>query len=175
MKKLMILLCLLGLSIFCFVFLYNNRNSSKGNVSFTNDSITYINLSNFSPISDSLGKKISVDDNGFLSFSVFSSRKTNTKYEIYLKPVINSNTISLDYVKFYLTDGKTDNSLLNKVGVIGKLDNSSLNDNYKVLYTGVLRENEILSFNFRVWVADTYSVTNMDKNLEFVVGVRPLE
>jgi len=81
MKKRIILICLLGLFIFSLLFVNKNK-FVDGNVLFTDDSVTSLAIFNIVPISDTLGKRISANDDGFLSFSVFSSSNKEIKYEI---------------------------------------------------------------------------------------------
>lgn len=166
------------------VFIYSKEGVKKnvistGTLTFTfEETSNGISLTNALPISDSIGKTLSKDENnnGYFDFNV-SCRILGTdviKYDIYATSVDENNTLADEYVKIYLTDGNTDNPLEGYEGEVptyDKLKDSTSSLNAKQLYYGTFSATGNKSFRLRMWVADDYSVPSSEKQFKIKINV----
>lgn len=166
------------------VFIYSKEGVKKNVVSTGTLTFTFeetsngISLTNALPISDSIGKTLTKDENnnGYFDFNV-SCRILGTdviKYDIYATSVDENNTLPEEYVKIYLTDGNTDNPLEGYEGEVptyDKLKGSTSSLNAKQLYYGTFSATGNKSFRLRIWVADNYSVPSSEKQFKIKINV----
>lgn len=168
-----LLLCIL-IALICF-----NHRSNINEV----DVVLYADSENITiddslPINDQFGKTISDDINGgykTVDFDIVNVSSKAETYQIYItKNNLNTNEINNDYVKFYLTDDKS-----NPVGVFEQNKVPSYNNlsyikdkaSSKLLYTGKIDKYQKKKFNIKVWVTDNY-VSSMGNYFSFDIGVR---
>lgn len=130
------------------------------------------------PVNDQFGKTISDDITGGyknVDFDIVNVSSRAETYQIYItKNNLNTNEINNDYVKFYLTDDKS-----NPVGIFEQNKVPSYNNlsyikdkaSSKLLYTGKIDKYQKKKFNIKVWVTDNY-VSSTGNYFSFDIGVR---
>ena len=170
-----VLLCVLVYFIF---------STSKNNIDEA-DVILYADLENVSidnslPVNDKFGKNISDNISGGykkVDFEIVNVSSKSKTYQLYIKKNnLNTNEISNDFVKFYLTDDKNnpigifDN---NKVPSYRNLSYIKDKADSKVLYTDKIDKYQRKKFIIRVWVTDNY-VSLSDNYFSFDIGVRSI-
>ena len=143
--------------------------------------LTYMNnkelkIDNSSPITEKLGKNITFNKGdyktGYMEFSLSSNSgyEEVINYEICI--VNNSESELSKYVKFYLTDYDTDKPVLNfdkNIPTFLQLKKSKSLINGKSLYIGKLSGNETKRFRLRIWLDDSYTIT--DKSSYFAADM----
>lgn len=189
-KKKVIIVCvsllivIISALVFCTSLFFNNDNK-KASIVFSYNNNSELIISNTSPITDELGKNIDFKSNEdkivYSEFSISSDMVGYDKidYEIYAKEINTSNAISSNYIKVYLTEANTDRALINanskRVKTFDELLNSSSDEDAKRLYKGTLEKGEVEDFKFRMWLADTYTVSNELKNFEINLYVKVID
>lgn len=154
---------------------FNNTNYKNLSVDYSgSNSIT---ISNTLPISNALGKKISYSDEkqGYNEFKITNKNAIDVEYYIYLNRTDQNISISENYIKLYLTDE-------NDIPLSGFEKNliptyyslKYLNDkpDSKLLYKGNVKANSSEKLKLRVWVDDTYAITNDKENFSFQINVK---
>ena len=136
-----------------------------------------INLTNALPMSDSVGMKLS-EQNQYFDFTVNASITGNTtiNYAITATKELDSN-IPDDGIKVYLTDmdGDADSQILAPTKV-SELDVTSSdvsgapNDQY-LLKSDTFAANGSHDYRLRMWVADDYTVTGESQTYKLRVNV----
>jgi len=174
--------------IICGVLFYINtaKEENIGSVvfSYTDDS-NIISIDNSLPISDKVGKLLNFSDsddkvNSYFEFTVDCNLTKNISYdyEIYATKEVNVNEISDSYIKIYLTDGSTDKplSLYNKPSVptFSEFEDSKINSNSKVLYTGKCNSNTSKKYILRMWLSDTYTINFNKRMFSIKVNVKTI-
>lgn len=150
------------------VFVLNKKsyNSSALSVNYLDD-ISSVTISNELPMTDVVGKTISLNNykkniTGYVEFEVKSTIKDKVKYEIYLVKDKKELEVPDKFVKVYLTDNK-DKPLKyfneSQVPTFYELRLASKSASGKLIYIGSIKGNETQSFKLRMWVADTYELT----------------
>lgn len=163
--------------MFCFSLYGNNRHKSI--------ILTYMNnkelkIDNSSPITEKLGKNITFNDGDYKTSYMEFSLSSNSNdvgiinYEICI--VNNSESELSKYVKFYLTDYDTDKPILNfdkSIPTFLQLNKSKILVNGKSLYIGKLIGNETKKFRLRIWLDDSYTITDKERyfTADMVVNV----
>ena len=136
-----------------------------------------INLTNALPMSDSVGMKLS-EQNQYFDFTVNASITGNTtiNYAITATKELDSN-IPDDGVKVYLTDmdGDVDTQILapTKVSSLPKTsdDKSGAPDDQYLLKSDTFAANGSHDYRLRMWVADDYTVTGESQTYKLRVNV----
>lgn len=182
MKRKIIILLFSLLIVFssALIFLFTNSEENDHNGSLVlsnlNNSSFDIKINNSSPLTDSLGKKIKESSDGkyYGEFSVSASDLPNGKvdYEIYIKNINSTNSISTNYVKILLTDSKNKNLLGYKNGRVLTFNDLKVSNNNldsKQLYKATIKDGQVHTYKLRMWLSDTYNVTN--ENLEFKINL----
>ena len=143
------------------------------------DTSDIISISNKLPISDDLGKNITgINENvhGYVEFSVKNITYDTVNYEVYLTPqIFSGKKIKDNYIKFYLTDqnnvplsGFDKNLIPSYYDFFSLVDNASS----KLLYSGSLDEQSEKNFKLRVWLSDTYAISDYVEKFSVDVNVR---
>ncbi len=171
--------------LFCLSIYFSNNDKSATVVFSYSSNDLKLRIDNSSPITDELGKSIDIGDNHLknasLKFSVSASMTGYEKidYEIYAKEVNNLNSISSDYVKLYLTESNTNRSLGSTVNsgitTFNKLRTSAIDPGAKRIYRGTLKKNEVQDFAIRMWLADTYTVSNEKRTFQINLYVKVID
>ena len=188
-KLFIFLVSLIGVFIsailFCLSIYFSNNDKSATVVFSYSSNDLKLRIDNSSPITDELGKSIDIGDNHLknasLKFSVSASMTGYEKidYEIYAKEVNNLNSISSDYVKLYLTESNTNRSLGSTVNsgitTFNKLRTSAIDPGAKRIYRGTLKKNEVQDFAIRMWLADTYTVSNEKRTFQINLYVKVID
>ena len=119
---------------------------------------TGINITNAFPVSDTLGKAYSSDDQVF-DFKVESEivGEASIPYEVTVGKT-DSSTLDEEYVKLYLTDTtENDEEVLLDVTRYNNLPESATEEDEKQIYFDEVEANEnyLKKFRLRMWIADT--------------------
>lgn len=165
------------------IFYYKGIGTQKNTIStrtikcLFNEGIP-ISIDSAMPISDEVGKKLSVqaDENsefgykqGYYDTTLSCECKGTCKgtYELYLT---NSNTtedlkIDDEYIKVYVTDGSEIEKELTGVTSFNNLNSSLNNSRAKEIYKGTFSESFSQKIRLRMWIANEYKVS--DKSYTF--------
>lgn len=134
------------------------------------------------PVSDTLGKSFTgsgtVDGvQGYVEFSIKNLSLDKATYEIYITEEGDPDSFSKirgDYVKFYLTnksDAPYDNFRNKKLPTYNDLPVLVDKPGGKLLYRGNIDALEKENFKLRVWLSDSYIVSAVRDEKEFMVKV----
>lgn len=179
---LLFIIFILGILIFKHSTSSNNTNnvvnSEDLSVNFKDNS--KIEIKNILPVSDTLG--ITFDGSGtadgiqgYSEFAVENLGSNKNSYEIYIKKIDNDNEINGNYVKFYLTDDEDvafDNFNSNILPTYNTLSTLSDKPDSKLLYSGTIDSNDKINFKLRVWLSDSYAVSDDLEVFDFEIFVR---
>lgn len=161
-------------------FFYNTDDENY-NISVSYERSNSVEIKTILPLSDTLGKnydgkKLQDGILGYVVFSVENLSNERSKYEIFItKSKYNDKEIRGRYIKFYLTDYNDialDGFNNNKIPTYNNLYILSNKPDSKLLYTSYLEGGESKQFKLRVWLSDTYILSNEEYNFLFDVGVR---
>lgn len=159
-----------------------NSNSNSNSVSLTGTNS--IHISNKLPLTDESGRTLdasNVDDDilNEIAFSVESTGDKNisSNYEVYLESDENDDTIDPNYVKVYLTDG--DGKAFkdysgNEVMTYRNLRVSKSSASGKLLYSGTIFGNQKQEFKLRLWLDETYFLSDTKKEFNGIIKVKKL-
>ena len=157
-----------------------NSNSNSVSLTGTNS----IHISNKLPLTDESGRTLdasNVDDDilNEIAFSVESTgdRNISSNYEVYLESDENDDTIEPNYVKVYLTDG--DGKAFkdysgNEVMTYRNLRVSKSSASGKLLYSGTIFGNQKQEFKLRLWLDETYFLSDTKKEFNGIIKVKKL-
>lgn len=155
-------------------------NSNSVSLTGTNS----IHISNKLPLTDESGRTLdasNVDDDilNEIAFSVESTgdKKTSSNYEVYLDSEENDDTIDPNYVKVYLTDrdGKAFKEYSgNEVMTYRNLRVSKSSASGKLLYSGTIFGNQKQEFKLRLWLDETYFLSDTKKEFNGIIKVKKL-
>ena len=158
--------------------LIKSNNSLKPlNISYNTSNV--IKVDNSLPISDKLGKNLSMEslsesNNGFLSFSIKNSNEVEVNYDVFLTKRSNS-TIKENYIKLYLTDKEDvayEGFNKNKIPTYNELLYLNDKPSSKLLYSGTIGAKSVEKLKLRVWVSDSYALSDSLEEYAFNVDVR---
>lgn len=170
------------LIIIVIVLTKDKFNSNSNSVSLTGTNS--IHISNKLPLTDESGRTLdasNVDDDilNEISFSVESTgdKKIASNYEVYLESEENDDTIDPNYVKVYLTDG--DGKAFkdysgNEVMTYRNLRVSKSSASGKLLYSGTIFGNQKQEFKLRIWLDETYFLSDTKKEFNGIIRVKKL-
>ena len=157
-----------------------NSNSNSVSLTGTNS----IHISNKLPLTDESGRTLdasNVDDDilNEIAFSVESTGDKNisSNYEVYLESDENDDTIDPNYVKVYLTDG--DGKAFkdysgNEAMTYRNLRVSKSSASGKLLYSGTIFGNQKQEFKLRLWLDETYFLSDTKKEFNGIIKVKKL-
>ena len=157
-----------------------NSNSNSVSLTGTNS----IHISNKLPLTDESGRTLdasNVDDDilNEIAFSVESTGDKNisSNYEVYLESDENDDTIDPNYVKVYLTDG--DGKAFkdysgNEVMTYRNIRVSKSSASGKLLYSGTIFGNQKQEFKLRLWLDETYFLSDTKKEFNGIIKVKKL-
>lgn len=168
----MLIIVLLVVSLLCFT----KKNTSNKNVLSLETKESNLKIKNSLTVSDEIGKN-NKKGSGYSNFIVKADKLKDkaVKYEIYLKQVNSVNAINPKYIKLYLTEKSTNRSLLEKPVTFDSLKLARTDIGAKQIYTGNIKKNESISFELKMWLADTYTINSEEKSFEIMVGVGIIE
>ena len=176
-----LIFCLLVLIFFIFIGVYAGRD--KNNLSYVNfNGQNEVYLSSKLPITDASGKsldstKIQSGIVGYAEFSVIADdiKADSLKYDIYLEDVISGNEFNYDYVKVYLTneeDVPLKQFASNIVPSFANIRVSLDEPDKRVLTTGRIKKGEVKKFRLRVWLSDTYVLSDELKEFKGKISIK---
>ena len=157
-----------------------NSNSNSVSLTGTNS----IHISNKLPLTDESGRTLdasNVNDDilNEIAFSVESigDKNISSNYEVYLESDENDDTIDPNYVKVYLTDG--DGKAFkdysgNEVMTYRNLRVSKSSASGKLLYSGTIFGNQKQEFKLRLWLDETYFLSDTKKEFNGIIKVKKL-
>lgn len=160
-----------------FITFMVKDGTDKNNLSISINSKN-INITNELPISDILGKKIEENDKniGFATISIKNNNKINASYQIFVtKKESNKKQIKENYIKLYLCDSEGneikgfDSSLIPSYNDLRYLNDKP---NSKLLYNGTIAGEDTEKLLLKVWVSDSYALSDEIENFTFDIGVR---
>lgn len=170
------------LIIIVIVLTKDKLKSNSNSVSLTGTNS--IHISNKLPLTDESGRTLdasNVDDDilNEISFSVESTgdKKIASNYEVYLESEENDDTIDPNYVKVYLTDrdGKAFKDYSgNEVMTYRNLRVSKSSASGKLLYSGTIFGNQKQEFKLRIWLDETYFLSDTKKEFNGIIKVKKL-
>ena len=170
------------LIIIVIVLTKDKFNSNSNSVSLTGTNS--IHISNKLPLTDESGRTLdasNVDDDilNEISFSVESTgdKKIASNYEVYLDSEENDDTIDPNYVKVYLTDGNRKafkDYSGNEVMTYRNLRVSKSSASGKLLYSGTIFGNRKQEFKLRLWLDETYFLSDTKKEFNGIIKVKKL-
>ena len=132
------------------------------------------------PISDELGRTIDgkgTEDGiqGYVELTITNNIDKKIDYDIYIEARVLDHEIKGNYIKFYLTD-EADNPLdwykQNTVPTYADLLSLTDKPGARVLHSGRLKEKESKKIIVRVWLADSYAVSNEIDSFSFDISTR---
>lgn len=182
---LVIVLCLFILS-FVIMYLCNVGNQANHDINQDALEINFsqenkVLLNNILPVGDNLGKRFDGKGTeegiqGYSEFELKNISEDKVNFEIYLtRKDTDTKCISENYIKCYLTDG-ADNALegfhTNKIPTYKSLVVLNDKPNSKLLFKGNINSKSNLKFKLRVWLDDTYVISQNKESFEFTIGVR---
>lgn len=170
------------LIIIVIVLTRDKFNSNSNSVSLTGTNS--IHISNKLPLTDESGRTLdasNVDDDilNEISFSVESTgdKKIASNYEVYLESEENDDTIDPNYIKVYLTDGNRKafkDYSGNEVMTYRNLRVSKSSASGKLLYSGTIFGNRKQEFKLRIWLDETYFLSDTKKEFNGIIKVKKL-
>lgn len=170
------------LIIIVIVLTKDKFNSNSNSVSLTGTNS--IHISNKLPLTDESGRTLdasNVDDDilNEISFSVESTgdKKIASNYEVYLESEENDDTIDPNYVKVYLTDGNRKafkDYSGNEVMTYRNLRVSKSSASGKLLYSGTIFGNRKQEFKLRIWLDETYFLSDTKKEFNGIIRIKKL-
>lgn len=141
-----------------------------------------ISISNVLPLTDVSGKILNIDsvDSKILDGLDFSIEGTGNKkksidYEIYLVGISLENSINPTYVKVYLTDKKGKPFNLYNTNVVPTYKSLRVSDtkaDAKVIYAGSIKGGEKKEFKIRIWLDDSYFISDSKQQFSAIINVR---
>lgn len=153
------------------IIVYLNLSNKKDNNNdiYLKEKNVKLKIDNFRSLSDELGIKESSNK----TFTIKADRlnSNNVNYEIYIKQINSTNSINERYVKLYLEDFNTKRPLLSKPLTYSSLKTSENDMEARQLYKGSIMKNQDIKINIKMWLADTYTVNNTNKEFEILVGI----
>ncbi len=136
------------------------------------------------PITDVSAKELNVEtiQDGIIGYSEFSielEEETDeiVEYEIYLTDISADNKFKYDYIKVYLTD---DSGIPfkqfegNQVPSYKDMRVSLNSPDERILLSGTIKSGEVKKFKLRVWLADTYALSNNEKEFKGKISVKTI-
>jgi len=179
---LLVVFCMFLFSFLIFVIIDNNKRIEQTNsISAVYNLNRDITILNKLPVSDTLGKSFdgAGTENGIQGYSEFVVQNDSgdeVKYEILVTVSgCKKNCINSNYIKLFLTDDKDkpldgfDSNKLPTFASLGVLDDKP---GSRLLYRAKISGNSEKRFKLRVWLADTYAITNLEEEFNFVIDVR---
>lgn len=170
------------LIIIVIVLTKDKFNSNSNSVSLTGTNS--IHISNKLPLTDESGRtldasNVDADILNEISFSVESTgdKKIASNYEVYLESEENDDTIDPNYIKVYLTDGNRKafkDYSGNEVMTYRNLRVSKSSASGKLLYSGTIFGNRKQEFKLRIWLDETYFLSDTKKEFNGIIKVKKL-
>ena len=166
-----------ALSIAVVSFFNKGSSNADKKLSLKYNSIKSIKITNKLPISDELGKNMNenTDIKSYVTFDVVNDNDCDLDFDIYLTKKSTKHDIRGDYIKFYLTD-ENDNPLegFKKNLLPSYKDLKVLNDKpaSKLLYKDSIKKNSKKSYKLRVWISDSYAISDSLEEFYANLGVR---
>ena len=177
------LIALLFLVAVLGIFLYfrnHNQVNKEESVSTSYKDSKTVTIESILPISDELGKTIDgkgTEDGiqGYVELSITNNINKDIEYEIYIDKKDLDKEISSNYIKFYLTDeadnpleGYKQNSVPTYKDLLVLVDSPSS----RLLYSDKLKAKETKKVILRVWLSDSYVVSNEINKFTFDINTK---
>ncbi len=167
-------------SFFYIKLTHKDVSPSKDSISIHFNYSDTIKVDSSLPISDTLGKTITVDQReektvGYIEIVLTNKSDNDATYQLLLsKEVVEAKELNEHYVKLYLTDS-SDKPIegfdKNAAVTYNELRYFNKKPSNKLLYEGILAPKEEKLFKLRTWVSDSYSISNVFEEFQFSVGL----
>ena len=167
--------------IVCLIFLFNKREFSDNDIKLEylvgNEEVI---VSNSLPMTDMVGKTISVDNYkagsiSYVEFEVSSNVDEKIEYEVFLTKNNVDLEVPVKFVKVYLTDDNNTELKYfdeSRVPTYYDLRLADTNASGRLIYSGSLKKKGSQKFVLRMWVADTYELTAEDVTFSANINVK---
>ena len=171
----------------CLFLYFHGDDSSfkKATLLFSSSTSSEITVDSSMPITDTLGKQLTFEENqtkyGYSEFSISSNMEgmDSVRYEIYAKNIGVATELATNYVKLYLTDADTDLPLDGYDGDVvptyRDLKVAASDPAGKKIYSGVLNKDETQNFRLRMWLADNYPITTEVRTFGILLYVKVID
>ena len=176
------LFCIIAILIMIvFIILRDNNAIRYQNLDVVFNNSDIISISNKLPLSDEIaktyeGEGMEPDIEGYSTFTISNPNDKKVIYQIYItKQDTKFNYIKSDYINFYLTD-ENNNPYpgFDKNIMINYHDLYVLSDKpgSRLLYTSKLMAHKSEKFKLRMWLADSYGLTQNKEDFSVDIDVR---
>lgn len=174
-----IVIILFVLSIILISYVISNtpgKIDKKLSVNYTPSSS--IKIDNSLPISDTLGKNITESNinQGYVEFTVKNDNDEDVNFQVFITKLNQEDeAIKGNYIKYYLTDNNNVPVDGFEKNLLPTYDNLYyLNDkpSSKLLYNGKIKANSRKKLILRVWVSDSYALSDTKDEFSFTIGVK---
>lgn len=159
----------------------------NGSPKVDNDSISLyctdqgrVSITNKLPLTDNVGRRIELNDEhrdiqGYLECTLQSNSSAKLDYELYLLKDLGEGLIDANYIKIYLSDDfdvAMEGYDKNAVPTYASLKVADSDPAGARLYTGSLKGREKITLKLRMWVADSYVITDEIKKFGIVLKAK---
>lgn len=139
-----------------------------------------VSITNKLPLTDNVGRRIELNDEhrdiqGYVECTLQSNSSKKLDYELYLLKGLEEEVIDTNYIKIYLSDDfdiAMDGYDKNAVPTYASLKVADSDPAGARLYIGSLSGREKVSFKLRMWVADSYVITDEVKKFEILLKAK---
>lgn len=182
MKKLnyreifIIVMTIIALLAISFLIINNKTVGSKKDFLYLETKKSNLKINNSQTVSDKIGidKK---SGSGYANFIIKADKlkSDEIEYEIYVKQINSVNSINKKYVKLYLTEKSMNRGLIDKPKTFDSLKVAKTDMNARQIYSGKIKKKEKINLELKMWLADTYTITNEKKNFEIIYGINVIK
>lgn len=181
LKVALLIVLFFFLFVFLFGFMYyefyvKTESNKKNGITIDYSSKVLLKIQNKLPLSDSLGKSYLGEESEekiqkYMKFTIENHTNLDKEFVLLLdKQTVSDPVIDEKYIKIYLTD-EDDLPLEGFEGepvpTFNTLYAYSKKPSSRVLYRGIISKNSSLTYQLRMWLADTYSLKS-DKESFFI-------
>ncbi len=164
-----------------FIISRDDKNLKYQNLDVVFSHSDILSIENKLPISDAIGKNYEGSGmekgiEGYTTFSITNPNKKKITYEIYMvRQKTKTNDIKSNYIKIYLTDDKNvPYKGFESKKIPSFYDFYVLKDKpgAKLLYRSTLKPKEEDKFKLRIWLADSYVLSQVKEEFSVDIDVR---
>lgn len=149
------------------------------------DGDSEIKLSEMLPITDISGKNLKIEkiQDGIIGYSEFTLKSPEicddvVDFEVYLTDITEGDTFKYDYVKIYLTD---ENGIpykmydSNLIPTYADMRNSLNDPEKRIILTDRIKCGQKKIFKLRIWLSETYVLSDKEKEFLGKISVKTIE
>lgn len=139
-----------------------------------------VSIMNKLPLTDNVGRRIELNEEhrdiqGYIECTLQSNSSKKLDYELYLLKDLAEGMIDTNYIKIYLSDDfdvAMEGYDGNAVPTYASLKVADSDPAGARLYTGSLNGREKINFKLRMWVADSYVITDEVKRFGILLKAK---